>query len=429
MSPEAPVPVLKDLKKVEVKLGGAANLAACLSILGYKVNLFGACSNEGLAQYKSLAKNENINADYLLADESIKTTRKKRMIVSGNQICRVDEETILTEDHSTKLLKKIQENIDLNYPIVLSDYAKGSSNIYLDKKIPEEMRPQYIDPKYPNWSRYMGCEYLKANEKEYNESLKFSGCKNALDLIEKYNLENLIVTIGNKGSKLISKNENYSVTGINVDVSDVTGAGDCFLAAFIWAKEFGYQTESALLFANSAAAVSIKYLGVFKPDFYQILASLQQKLVFDDRAINLKQVQGNTLLLGGCFDCLHAGHLYLFNEAIEKSSDIVIAINSDESISSIKGTDRPIQTLKQRISAIEKLGFAKQIIPFHGSTPIDVIKEIKPKTFLKGGDYSGHEDFEDFIFCRDNNIKIEIIELKDGFSTTGLIEKKGFLLD
>ena len=56
-------------------------------------------------------------------------------------------------------------------------------------------------------------------------------------------------------------------------------------------------------------------------------------------------------------------------------------------------------------------------------------KEIKPKTFLKGGDYSGQEDFEDFIFCRDNNIRIEIIELKDGFSTTGLIEKKGFLLD
>lgn len=423
ISPEAPVPVLTGFKDKKIKLGGAANLAACLSTLGYQINLYGVCSKVGFEEYKHLVQKENINIDHLLVDETIQTTRKKRMIVSGKQICRVDEETILTKSHSKEFLKRVKENIDLKYPILLSDYAKGTSDIYLDKKIRSVMKSRYIDPKYPNWDRYSGSEYLKANEKEYNESLELSGCVNASELIEKYKIKNLIVTMGNKGSKLTSINEEHRINGIAVEVADVTGAGDCFMAAFVWAIEFGYQIKSALLFANAAAAVSVKYLGVFRPDFYQILASLEHKLVLEESTTDSKKIrENNTLLLGGCFDCLHAGHLYLFKKAIELSSEIIIAINTDESVSSLKGNKRPIQKLKDRISAIEKLGFAKQIIPFSGLTPINVIKEIKPKTFLKGGDYSGHEKFEDFIFCRENNIKIETINLKKGFSTTNLID-------
>lgn len=238
-------------------------------------------------------------------------------------------------------------------------------------------------------------------------------------MIKKYCIYNLIVTRGKNGCAYYSNKEKIEIKGISVTNIDVTGAGDSFMASFIWAKEFGYDITNSLIFANATAACSVRKVGAYAPNFYEILELLSQDLNIDrDNDFRFKKV-----LIGGCFDCLHAGHLYLFNEAIKIAESIIVAVNSNSSVTNLKGSERPFQDIETRINNIRKLGFSKNIIAFEEKSPIKILEKENPDVFIKGGDYTGDEDFEDFNFCKEKNIEIIIIPTKEGFSSSRIIDE------
>tara|TARA_B100000767_G_scaffold250674_1_gene253078 strand:+ start:6218 stop:7537 length:1320 start_codon:yes stop_codon:yes gene_type:complete len=416
VSPEAPVPVLL-FKDFKVALGGSGNLAACLSLLGYKVNLFGVCSSDAIEEINILCKKYDISTDLLLKNNDLLTTRKLRILGNNKQICRIDTDSYLDKDNLIIFSEHLNKNVNTEYPIVLSDYAKGVSDVFIND--PVLSAPKYIDPKYPDWSRYLGCKFLKANEIEYDQALNFAKCTTAAELIKKYKISNLIVTRGKNGCSYYSDKENIEIKGISVISKDVTGAGDSFMASFIWANEFGYDIKNSLIFANATAACSVRKVGAYAPNFYEILEFLSQDLnIHLDKDFVFKKV-----LIGGCFDCLHAGHLYLFNEAIKIAESVIVAVNSDSSVSILKGNERPYQDIETRINNIRKLGFSKDIISFNENSPIKILEKERPDVFIKGGDYSGDEDFEDFNYCKEKNIKIIIIPTKEGFSSSRIIDE------
>ena len=416
-SPEAPVPVL-EFKSQKITLGGCGNLAACLSVLGFKVNLFGVCCIDSMGDMKKLFSTYNLEPKNLFATSEIKTTRKLRLIADNQQICRIDEDSSLTEKNLNLFSEYFNNNASKNVLLSLSDYAKGVSDILLENL--GRPAPKYIDPKYNDWSRYKNCEFMKANEIELAEAFKFSECSDPFDLMKIYKIKNLIVTRGAMGCTYYSGQNKINIPGIFVDARDVTGAGDSFLAAFIWANEFGYDMKSSLNFANGSAAISVQYIGVYTSNFFEILPFIKNDLMLKPIFANRKF---NKVMIGGCFDCLHAGHLSLFHEAIKISNSVVVAINSNDSVSRIKGPARPYQDLETRISNIKKLGFAQKIIPFNEDSPINVLKKECPNAFIKGGDYSGDEEFEDFKYCRENNIQLIIIPTKEGFSSSNIIDE------
>ena len=311
------------------------------------------------------------------------------------QICRIDKDSFLDEKSLKIFSNHVEDKINKKIPIALSDYAKGVSNIFIDNKTID--KPKYVDPKYPDWQRYSGCTFMKANNIEFRQALKFSKMqKNAHELMKNYNIANLIVTNGKSGCSFYSNGKKMNIKGISVNCLDVTGAGDSFMASFIWANEFGFDVLNSILFANASAAYSVTKLGAYSPNFYEILSILP-----DDLKIQINKDQKyNKIIVGGCFDCLHAGHVYLLKEALNLAKTVIVAINSDSSVSKIKGKGRPYQNLEKRMNNIKKLGFVSEIIPFDNISPKSVLEDEMPDAFLKGGDYSGKEDYEDFTFCR-----------------------------
>lgn len=140
--------------------------------------------------------------------------------------------------------------------------------------------------------------------------------------------------------------------------------------------------------------------------------------------IILKIRKKNNLIgfTNGCFDLLHSGHLHLLHKASVQCDYLVVAVNSDLSIKSIKGEARPIQNQQTRIDNLSKISEVNAIILFEDDTPIEIIKKLKPDIMFKGSDYQ-EEDIVGSDIIKNNGGKVILIDLLKGFSTTNIINK------
>ena len=124
----------------------------------------------------------------------------------------------------------------------------------------------------------------------------------------------------------------------------------------------------------------------------------------------------------GCFDILHLGHLEYLVKSGELVGVLIVGLNSDASVRGVKGPGRPINNEHARAMALASLTFVQAVVLFDQPTPYELIKTIQPDILVKGKDYSidqivGH----DIVTERGGEVKT--IELTEGFSTTGIIEK------
>lgn len=133
----------------------------------------------------------------------------------------------------------------------------------------------------------------------------------------------------------------------------------------------------------------------------------------------------------GCFDILHKGHVTYLAKAADLGDVLVLGLNSDDSVKRQgKGDDRPVNGFEARATVIGSLGFVDFVIEFDEDTPYNLISELEPNVLVKGGDYDPDETDQSnkkYIVGRDvvlaNNGEVKTIQLVDGFSTTGLIQK------
>ncbi|MDD4294999.1 MAG: adenylyltransferase/cytidyltransferase family protein [Candidatus Omnitrophica bacterium] len=133
---------------------------------------------------------------------------------------------------------------------------------------------------------------------------------------------------------------------------------------------------------------------------------------------NLKTIGKKIVFTNGCFDIIHAGHIKVFREAKAKGDVLVVGLNSDISIQSIKGNKRPIIEQSARAEVIEALDMVDYIVFFDDDTPYETIKAIKPDYLVKGGDWK-KEDIIGSDLVKD----VVSVSLKEGFSTTSIINK------
>jgi D-sedoheptulose 7-phosphate isomerase len=122
----------------------------------------------------------------------------------------------------------------------------------------------------------------------------------------------------------------------------------------------------------------------------------------------------------GCFDLLHPGHVDLLNRAKALGDRLVVGINSDDSVRSIKGPGRPVQTAEARKAVLLALKPVDEVFIFDELTPERLIREIRPNVLVKGGDWKiGEIVGADFV--KENGGEVHSLPLVDGFSTTKLI--------
>jgi len=124
----------------------------------------------------------------------------------------------------------------------------------------------------------------------------------------------------------------------------------------------------------------------------------------------------------GCFDILHRGHVDYLNKAAALGTKLIVAINSDKSVSTIKGNNRPIQDETSRAEIMASLGCVDAVTIFDEDTPYDLIKLLIPNVLVKGADYKV-EDIVGFNIIKNSGGKVITIDFLPGYSTS-LIEQK-----
>jgi rfaE bifunctional protein nucleotidyltransferase chain/domain len=139
----------------------------------------------------------------------------------------------------------------------------------------------------------------------------------------------------------------------------------------------------------------------------------------------LEELRNNGKIIAftnGCFDILHVGHVRYLREAKKTADVLVLALNSDSSVRSIKGEKRPLVTENERAEVLEALEFIDFITIFDESTPLELIKYLKPDILIKGGDWP-----EGKVVGREEVMKrggrVVIIPEVAGKSTTNVVEK------
>ena len=355
LSPEAPVPIVTHQRSVETQ-GGAGLVYNNLKNLGVGVDLF---------------------------DYDFPKSTKTRVLCDGHYVTRIDDDIIAD---SNDIFNKItaQDWSEYEY-VILSDYNKGT--LEYAKDIIEHFNSfgckVIVDPKR-DCSNYEGAWLVKPNFTEYTK-FNFNTWKG-----------NIITTNADKDVIAKIDDKEYIVPVDKVEVSDVTGAGDCFIAGFVYGLTKNYDYKKCVETAIKGSTESVKHVGTYK---------LQEK-----------DLLNKVVFTNGCFDVLHKGHLTLLKEARSLGDKLVVGLNSDESVKRIKGSDRPFNDLDTRKEQLLLIPYVDDVIIFEEDTPYNLIKELSPDLIVKGGDYNVEE------IVGHDLAPVHIVPTVEGYSTSKILE-------
>ena len=153
----------------------------------------------------------------------------------------------------------------------------------------------------------------------------------------------------------------------------------------------------------------------------------RRPLSLDDAVARREQLrtEGKTMVLtNGCFDLLHTGHLFLLERTSTCADELWVAVNSDASVRSLKGSNRPLQGELERAYSLLCLEFVDAVLLFDGRRLDNEIQALKPDAYAKGGDYSLETlDKKELAALEGAGAAIHFIPFLDGFGTTDLINR------
>lgn len=154
--------------------------------------------------------------------------------------------------------------------------------------------------------------------------------------------------------------------------------------------------------------------------------SFKEKIVSRDNASRIvdlwQKANEKVVFTNGCFDIVHRGHVEYLSKAAEKGTRLLLGLNTDDSVSRIKGPTRPIVDEESRAIVLAALEFIDLIVFFNEDTPYELIKAVKPDVLVKGADYN-IEDIVGYDVVTQRGGSVETITFVDGFSTTNIIDK------
>lgn len=275
ISPEAPVPIV-EVQEESYRFGGAANVGMNVKSLGGIPVLVGVIGydKEGTV-IDALMEENDLEKDGIFYDDNRPTTVKTRIIAHSQHVVRVDKEDKkdISEEMENKILQFLQQRKNEIDGIILEDYNKGVLTKNLIRQVIDFANQNKIlitvDPKFDNFFEYQNVTVFKPNRKETEDALgiKLDSEEKVFEagrrLKEKLNPEYLLLTRGEKGMTLFSKNGDvHTIPTRARKVADVSGAGDTVIATITMALAAGAEIEEAATIANRAAGLVCEEVGV-----------------------------------------------------------------------------------------------------------------------------------------------------------------------
>jgi len=328
--------------------------------------------------------------------------------------------------------------------LILSDYAKGVLTAETCQVIIGEAKkagvPILVDPKGSDFTRYRGASTISPNLHEL--ALATGDSAAAMESIpdrgqavsRELGLPYLTVTMGPKGIAVLYPQSRLHAPAVAKQVFDVSGAGDTVIATLALAASCSLAIEEAVRLANIAAGIVVAKLGTVPIARHELIAALTEfsgtqtkEKTLDlghliTRAAEWRAAGHTVVFTNGCFDILHVGRIALLEDCRQFGGKVVVGINSDASVSRLKGPSRPIVGERERSRILAALAATDAIVIFDSPTPIDLILALHPDVLVKGGDYTevsvvGAAEVASW------GGRVVIVPNVEGFSTTNIVRK------
>ena len=444
MSPEALVPLVRVVHTFE-RPGAAANLAVNAAAMGGSPMLVGVVGRDSAGErLRALVEAEGVSAETLVSVDSIPTTLKTRLLAGHQQIARFDEEKTLADPDTTATLTRL---IEARLPqarwAVISDYAKGVCAAEVCRNVIEgggrHGTKVIVDPKGVDFWKYSGAAVMTPNRSEAAAVVGFAirdaddALRAARQIRERFTIESVVVTLGHQGMVLVGAGITAVIPTQARQIFDPTGAGDTVVAMLAVALSDGVALEEACHLANAAAGVQVSRIGTRTVTRADVMEAVQMSLAGPANKVVsvaglapvIRQARSEGKRVGftnGCFDILHHGHVALLEAAAAECDVLVVGVNSDASVTRLKGPLRPIVPATGRRAMLAALSSVAWVCEFDEDTPLELIRAIEPDLLVKGADYAPHEIVgADIVLARGG--RVLTLPLVPQASTTTLIER------
>jgi D-beta-D-heptose 7-phosphate kinase/D-beta-D-heptose 1-phosphate adenosyltransferase len=454
ISQEAPV-ILLHADKREERLGGASSVATLLRALGAKVSLVGVVGADADGErIRRMLADLDIDHEAVVTDPERPSTVKERYIGRAQQrhpqqMIRVDYEVrhALAAAVEDKLCQTVAQQLRRADIVLISDYDKGvctpgllTATIAAAK---ERGLRTLADPiRSHDYRKYHGCSAITPNRLEaglatgrvLNDSHEALAA--AAQLREQLDLEAAIVTLDKEGMALAHRDGRQQVFPTRPrQVYDITGAGDMVLSVLGMALAAGADYDPAIRLANVAGGLEVEKIGVATVTRDEILRDLlrpgtapNQKLlpreVLAHEIDSRRRLGQRVAFTNGCFDVLHAGHVEYLTEARAQADLLVVGLNSDASVRSLKGAGRPVNGAEARALVLSGLQAVDYVTVFDEPTPLELIRLLRPDVLVKGADYR-REQVVGADVVEAYGGRVYLAPLRDGYSTTRLLQRLG----
>jgi D-beta-D-heptose 7-phosphate kinase/D-beta-D-heptose 1-phosphate adenosyltransferase len=451
ISPEAPVPVLK-VCRTECNCGGAGSVAVDLAALGAVplcVGVIGTDANGEVLKEKLIEAGADIEGLFTAADRA--TISKQRLIGLAQhrhrqQLMRIDQECTeaFSEELYAMILRAYEDKLQQADIVCLQDYDKGLLSPSVCRQMVElALRAEkkiLVDPSpASDYSKYTGATAITPNREEASTAVGFEietasdAAKAAGQLQQKLGLKAVIVTLDKEGAYLKTETESQIIPTRPRNVYDVSGAGDMVLATLAVALVAGCDYRTAVELSNLTAGIEVEKFGTATVTIGEVI----NEIVSQERGKTGKvhsidslmeqlawhRSQKETIVFtNGCFDVVHRGHIEVLRACKLEGDIIVVGLNSDSSVRTIKGPDRPINNQYDRAAVLAALETVDYITLFDDPSVLNLVKKVKPDVLVKGQDWAekgvvGREFVESY------GGRVVLVPVVEGKSSTATIKK------
>lgn len=439
ISPEAPVPVVH-VNQNEERAGGACNVALNIAMLGAKCTVMGLCGDDEAARtLESLLEKIGVNPQFTRMPEN-STVTKLRVMSRHQQLMRLDFEDGFIGTDLSQLEKAFEAQLKDHNIVVCSDYGKGSlRNVRrLIELCNENNIPVLVDPKGNDFEKYTGASLITPNLSEFEAVA--GGCATEDDLVtkanalsEKYDIEAMLITRSEHGMSLMQRG--YDPVHLPTqarEVFDVTGAGDTVISTLAASLGAGVSLERAMVLSNLAAGVVVAKSGTASVSLRELEHAIEESSTNTEHGILQEadlhpllercRARGETIVMtNGCFDILHAGHVTYLEQASELGDRLLVAVNVDETVRRLKGEDRPVNKVENRMRMLAALRCVDWVVAFSEDEPTRLICELLPDILVKGGDNEA-DKIPGGDCVREAGGQVLVLTYVDGISTTKIID-------
>lgn len=443
---EAPIPVVQ-IDAVQDVPGGAGNVAVNAAALGAKVRLIGLVGDDAEgARLRRALEARNVPTEYLVTVPRRRTVAKQRLVGDAQILARFDQGCADAPPplSDTLLCDRLRRALDESDVLIVSDYGYGSVSsaaLALLAHRPRRehpqliadgrdlarlapLRPTAVKPSYDevrrllqtaNGSSHGRVEWVSAHAEAI---LACTGARIAA------------VTLDRDGALVIERDRApYRTYARPAHASRSTGSGDTFVTALALAFGAGADTPEAAEIASAAAAVVVRKDGTATcsaRELHELIAGDEKRMAdlaaLHERVAAARTAGKRIVFTNGCFDILHRGHVTLLNRAKGLGELLVVGVNSDASVRRLKGANRPINSLDDRVKVLAALSYVDYVTTFDADSPRELISEVRPDIYVKGGDYT-RETLPETGLVESLGGAVCILPFVEDRSTTSLIAR------